>query len=77
MAEFERVSHEVVLRLATGEFRTPCDDVVESMARELIAQRAAKKYRGHSMKCLANVCSDDWKCTCGFDALPEYLKGGE
>lgn len=72
MADFERVSDDELEALTKSACLTRAN-----AARELIAQRAAAKYRFHSLECLAKVCRADWKCTCGFDALPEYLKGGE
>ena len=74
MSAFERLAVDYLQQLTFEH-----DKEIASMARELIAQRAAEKYRGHLNDCPAATWSEDgedYLCTCGFDALPGWLKGG-
>lgn len=52
-------------------------ELIESRA-ELKEQREAARYRQHLPKCAAipnEVFGTSRPCTCGYDSLPERLKG--
>jgi len=70
-------------RLSDAELRDAAEwfgnTFLGRMARELLAWRQAAKYLGHTYSHFGDKCAvfrmPNAPCTCGFDSLPESVKG--
>lgn len=85
-AAAERVSDEWILDELSYSDRDGCNCEYCRCLRELIAQRAAAKYRQHLPGCIVGTiirihggkASKDFgddQCTCGYAQLPQHIRG--
>jgi len=75
----KRVSPTDLKYIVRSEYYLP-PGIAKQMARELLEQRAAARYRQHLPGCkiwtyLKVPEYEGPVCTCGYDALPQHLKG--
>jgi hypothetical protein len=73
----ERVSDFMLEAYANGEIDGMTFSDAKSSAREILEQRASARYRNHDDQCAFWDYEIDGlrECTCGYDALPQHMKG--
>jgi hypothetical protein len=76
----ELISDERLVEHIRGSALFGADEIVSAL-RELQQRRAADKYpRGHLPNCRIPAGHGHWtmsECTCGYDQLPDWLRGGQ